>query len=163
MFIDVHLPTQLPALCRAFQPKLAHCSSPGTLANRYRLVSGYRNVPSTILPLNYVPASTLAWAVNIGGFGLLPGSLANLIVLRMANDRRIWWRFHFYSLPMLAWAALVGYGLLQMSAVREVLPIVSNGLRRQSSSAFRRTGVSRNDPEPPAVRRFDRQLVGDGP
>ncbi|HFX6774197.1 TPA: hypothetical protein ACIFIY_004673, partial [Salmonella enterica] len=25
-----------------------------------------------------------------------------------------WWRFHFYSLPMLAWAALVGYGLLQL-------------------------------------------------
>ncbi|WP_239908309.1 hypothetical protein, partial [Salmonella enterica] len=23
-------------------------------------------------------------------------------------------RFHFYSLPMLAWAALVGYGLLQL-------------------------------------------------
>lgn len=44
-----------------------------------------------------------------GGFGLLPGSLANLIALRMANDRRIWWRFHLYSIPMLLWAALVGY------------------------------------------------------
>lgn len=54
------------------------------------------------------------WAVNVGGFGLLPGSLANLIALRMAGDRRIWWRFHIYSLPMLLWAALVGYGLLQL-------------------------------------------------
>jgi Na+/H+ antiporter NhaD/arsenite permease-like protein len=43
------------------------------------------NVPATILLLNYVPPSTLlAWAVNVGGFGLLPGSLANLIALRMA-------------------------------------------------------------------------------
>ncbi|HGU2198205.1 TPA: anion transporter, partial [Escherichia coli] len=32
--------------------------------------------------------------------------------LRMANDRRIWWRFHLYSIPMLLWAALVGYVLL---------------------------------------------------
>jgi hypothetical protein len=30
----------------------------------------------------------------------------------MANDRRIWIRFHYYSLPMLLWAAAVGYGLL---------------------------------------------------
>ncbi|VDY43834.1 membrane protein [Salmonella enterica subsp. enterica serovar Daytona] len=67
-----------------------------------------------------LPASTLlAWAVNIGGFGLLPGSLANLIALRMANDRRIWWRFHFYSLPMLAWAALVGIWIIATDAVRE--------------------------------------------
>ena len=51
-------------------------------------------------------------AVNVGGFGLLPGSLANLIALRMASDRRIWWRFHLYSLPLLLWAALVGYALL---------------------------------------------------
>ena len=60
------------------------------------------------------PGLLLAWAVNVGGFGLLPGSLANLIALRMAGDRRIWWRFHIYSLPMLLWAALVGYGLLQL-------------------------------------------------
>ncbi|HED2197593.1 TPA: anion transporter, partial [Citrobacter freundii] len=73
------------------------------------------NVPSTILLLNYVPPTLLlAWAVNVGGFGLLPGSLANLIALRMANDRRIWWGFHWYSVPMLIWAALVGYGLLLM-------------------------------------------------
>ena len=52
------------------------------------------------------------WAVHVGGFGLLPGSLANLIALRMAADRRIWWRFHLYSIPMLLWAAAVGYGLL---------------------------------------------------
>ncbi|EKW82461.1 inner membrane protein YbiR, partial [Escherichia coli 97.1742] len=51
---------------------------------------------------------------RLGGFGLLPGSLANLIALRMANDRRIWWRFHLYSIPMLLWAALVGYVLLVM-------------------------------------------------
>ncbi|KHG49677.1 hypothetical protein T636_A1494 [Enterobacter hormaechei subsp. xiangfangensis] len=68
-------------------------------------------MPSTILLLNYVPPTVLlAWAVNVGGFGLLPGSLANLIALRMANDRRIWWRFHLWSIPMLFWSAAVGFG-----------------------------------------------------
>ncbi len=114
MFIDVHLLTQLPALQGVFNQvgALSHLGLWLTAIGLSQIIS---NVPSTILLLNYVPASTLlAWAVNIGGFGLLPGSLANLIALRMANDRRIWWRFHFYSLPMLAWAALVGYGLLQL-------------------------------------------------
>ncbi|RAV24865.1 anion transporter, partial [Staphylococcus warneri] len=37
--------------------------------------------------------------------------LANLIALRMANDRRIWWRFHLWSNPMLLWSATVGFGL----------------------------------------------------
>lgn len=114
MFIDVHLLTQLPALQGVFN-QVGTLSQPGLWLTAIGLSQIISNVPSTILLLNYVPASILlAWAVNIGGFGLLPGSLANLIALRMANDRRIWWRFHLYSLPMLVWAALVGYGLLQL-------------------------------------------------
>ena len=117
MFIDVHLLTQLPLL-QGMQhvAKLSH----GEL---YLLGIGLSqvisNVPGTILLLNYVPPSTLlAWAVNIGGFGLLPGSLANIIALRMANNRRIWWRFHLFSLPLLIWSALVGYGLLSLLFLR---------------------------------------------
>jgi di/tricarboxylate transporter len=37
------------------------------------------------------------------------GSLANLIALRMAGERKIWLRFHYYSLPLLVWAALLGW------------------------------------------------------
>ncbi|EPF18625.1 Inner membrane protein YbiR [Cedecea davisae] len=114
MFIDVHLVTQLPALQHSLHD-VAQLSSPGLYTLGIVLSQFISNVPATILLLNYVPASLLlAFAVNIGGFGLLPGSLANLIALRMANDRRIWWRFHLYSLPMLLWAALVGYGLLRI-------------------------------------------------
>jgi len=73
------------------------------------------NVPATILLLQKVPPSeVLAWAVNIGGFGLLPGSLANLIALRMAQDARVWWRFHLFSIPMLAWSMLGGWLLLHL-------------------------------------------------
>ncbi|WBM69460.1 SLC13 family permease [Buttiauxella sp. WJP83] len=112
MFIDVYLITQLPVLQHALAG-INQLSTGGIFALGIGLSQVISNVPSTILLLNYVPASMLlAFAVNIGGFGLLPGSLANLIALRMANDRRIWVRFHYYSLPMLLWAAAVGYGLL---------------------------------------------------
>lgn len=112
MFIDVHLLTQVPLL-RENLPGVAQLSPGGLFALGVGLSQFISNVPSTILLLNYVPPSMLlAWAVNIGGFGLLPGSLANLIALRMAGDRRIWWRFHLWSLPLLAWAMLVGWGLL---------------------------------------------------
>ena len=114
MFIDVHLLTQLPVL-HGITSQIGTLSAPGLWLTAIGLSQFISNVPSTILLLNYVPPTLLlAWAVNIGGFGLLPGSLANLIALRMANDRRIWWRFHLYSVPMLIWAALVGYGLLLM-------------------------------------------------
>lgn len=112
MFIDVHLLIQLPFL-HDLLSATRHLSSSGLWLTAIGLSQFISNVPATILLLNYVqPDTLLAWAVNVGGFGLLPGSLANLIALRMANDRRIWWRFHLYSLPMLLWAALVGYGLL---------------------------------------------------
>lgn len=112
MFIDVHLLIQLPAL-HSVLASASQLSPSGLWLTAIGLSQFISNVPATILLLNYVPPDTLlAWAVNVGGFGLLPGSLANLIALRMANDRRIWWRFHLYSLPMLLWAALVGYGLL---------------------------------------------------
>ncbi|MDM8620938.1 anion transporter, partial [Escherichia coli] len=92
MFIDVHLLTQLPAL-QGVLGNVSHLSEPGLWLTAIGLSQVISNVPSTILLLNYVPPSLLlAWAVNVGGFGLLPGSLANLIALRMANDRRIWWR-----------------------------------------------------------------------
>lgn len=111
MFIDVHLLTQIPALHDSLDSSRQFSTGEFWLT-AIGLSQFISNVPATILLLNYSPPDTLlAWAVNVGGFGLLPGSLANLIALRMANDRRIWWRFHLYSLPMLVWAALVGYGL----------------------------------------------------
>lgn len=54
----------------------------------------------------------LAFAVNIAGFDLAIGSMANIIALRMAGEPAIWWRFHLYSFPLLGWAAAVGYWLI---------------------------------------------------
>ena len=114
MFIDVHLLTQLPVL-QQWLNGVGQLSPGGLWLTAIGLSQFISNVPSTILLLNYVPPTTLlAWAVNVGGFGLLPGSLANLIALRMAGDRRIWWRFHLYSIPLLIWAALIGYAMLAL-------------------------------------------------
>ncbi|HBV40574.1 MAG TPA: anion transporter [Erwinia sp.] len=112
MFVDVYLLTRLPALQHLLQ-QIPQLSQGGKYLLAIGLSQIISNVPATILLLAKLPASTLlAWAVNIGGFGLLPGSLANLIALRMAKDRTIWLRFHFYSLPMLLWAMMLGWGLL---------------------------------------------------
>ncbi|WP_075180819.1 SLC13 family permease [Pantoea sp. 1.19] len=114
MFIDVWLLMRLPLL-QQWLPQVQQMGE----GQQFLLAAGLSqlisNVPTTILLLNMLPASTLlAWAVNIGGFGLLPGSLANLIALRMARDRAIWWQFHLFSLPMLAWALLSGWLLWRL-------------------------------------------------
>lgn len=109
MFIDVGLFTRMLPLQPAFAA-IAGLSDGGVYALGVGLSQIVSNVPATILLLNYVPSSAqLAYAVNAGGFGLAVGSLANLIALRMAGERKIWLRFHYYSLPLLAWAALVGW------------------------------------------------------
>lgn len=73
------------------------------------------NVPATVLLHGYTYRLTLlAIAVNVGGSGLMIGSLANLIALRLEGSARIAWRFHAWSLPfLLASATLVGLWVLR--------------------------------------------------
>jgi di/tricarboxylate transporter len=71
------------------------------------------NVPAAIALAEYSHDwRVISHAVNIGGFGLMLGSLANLIALRLSGDPRAWRSFHAYSLPFLAVAMLAGYWLL---------------------------------------------------
>lgn len=71
------------------------------------------NVPAAIALAEYSKDwRVIAYSVNVGGFGLMVGSLANLIALRLAGDRKAWWRFHVYAVPALVVAAAFGYALL---------------------------------------------------
>ena len=71
------------------------------------------NVPAAIALAEFSKDwKVLAYAVNIGGFGLMVGSLANLIALRMAPDKRAWISFHVWSVPFLVAGAAVGWVLL---------------------------------------------------
>lgn len=71
------------------------------------------NVPATIALVEYSHHwKVIAYAVNVGGFGFMVASLANLIALRLSGDRRGWLIFHVYALPFLGFATMVGYFLL---------------------------------------------------
>lgn len=112
MFIDLRLLAGLGAVRDAItaldlsQPMRLYFAGIGAS----QLIS---NVPAAIALAEYSKDwRVLAYAVNVGGFGLMVGSLANLIALRMAGDRRAWLGFHVYALPFLAAATAVGWWLL---------------------------------------------------
>ena len=68
------------------------------------------NVPATVLLLERAPDPlALAVAVNVGGFGLAIGSLANLIALRLAKQAHGLRTFHRVSIPFLLVCAPVAY------------------------------------------------------
>ena len=68
------------------------------------------NVPATVLLLDRTPdAIALAVAVNVGGFGLAIGSLANLIALRLANQPHSLRTLQWVSVPFLLVCAPLVY------------------------------------------------------
>jgi Na+/H+ antiporter NhaD/arsenite permease-like protein len=68
------------------------------------------NVPATVLLLDRGPnAMALAVAVNVGGFGVVIGSLANLIALRLAKQPHGMRLFHEVSIPFLLVCAPLVY------------------------------------------------------
>ena len=68
------------------------------------------NVPATVLLLDRAPdALALAVAVNVGGFGVAIGSLANLIALRLAKQPQGLRLFHRVSIPFLLVCAPLVY------------------------------------------------------
>ena len=114
MFIDVRLIVGLDVLQPVFA-RIHGLPDYGHYLLSIGLSQVISNVPATILMINYLPSGPLlAYAVNAGGFGLAMGSLANLIALRMANDKTIWLKFHFYSFPFLLFSGVAGWFLLPL-------------------------------------------------
>ncbi len=68
------------------------------------------NVPATVLLLQHAPDPlALAVAVNVGGFGVAIGSMANLIALRLARQPHGLRTFHQISIPFLLVCAPLAY------------------------------------------------------
>jgi di/tricarboxylate transporter len=112
MFIDLRLLAGLGAVRHAMLglglDQAKHLYLAGIAASQ--VVS---NVPAAIALAEYSRDwRVIAYGVNVGGFGFMAGSLANLIALRMSRDGKAWISFHAYSLPLLAVAAALGYALL---------------------------------------------------
>jgi di/tricarboxylate transporter len=111
MFIDLRLLAGLGPVSRWIAGmdlmQTGHLYLGGVAASQ--LIS---NVPAAILLAEYSRDwKTIAYAVNAGGFGFMLGSLANIIALRMAPDRRTWLHFHAWSVPFLLVAAGLAWWL----------------------------------------------------
>jgi di/tricarboxylate transporter len=112
MFVDLRLLAGLNAVRDAMrhlgldQPRHLYLAGIGVS----QLIS---NVPAAIaLAAASDDWRALAYGVNVGGFGCMVGSLANLIALRLSGDSRAWIAFHAYAVPSLGVAAVMGYVLL---------------------------------------------------
>jgi di/tricarboxylate transporter len=115
MFIDLRLLAQLPAVRSAMsaldlgQPLNLYLASIGAS----QIIS---NVPAAIALAEYSRDwRVLAYGVNVGGFGFMVGSLANLIALRMSGDAQAWRVFHRFAVPALVLATGVGLLLLGLA------------------------------------------------
>ncbi|MDE2080666.1 MAG: anion transporter [Burkholderiales bacterium] len=112
MFVDLRLLAALPAVQAAIpalglgQPR--HLYLAAIAASQ--VVS---NVPAAIALAEYSRDwRVMAYGVSVGGFGWMVGSLANLIALRLAGDRKAWFVFHLVAGPFLALATAMGWVLL---------------------------------------------------
>lgn len=120
MFIDLRQIANLPELRHMLFQFSIKSGSNAFLASviTSQLIS---NIPAAILLKHYVTdLPALAYGVNVGGYGILTGSLANLIALRLAPERGIIRRFHLVSMPFLA---------VSMIAVLGVLLAMSSGIQ----------------------------------
>ncbi len=99
MFIDFHLLSQVSFMTRLVA--LFHLSgASGSFLASVLFSQGMSNVPAVIFVSKFSHQwLPIAYGVNVGGNGLVIGSLANMIALRFAADHKIWIDFHKYSLP----------------------------------------------------------------
>ncbi|NJD06111.1 MAG: DUF1646 domain-containing protein [Methylococcaceae bacterium] len=112
MFVDLKLLAQLDWI-----RQLIATSHWGTYASVIAASQVISNVPAVILLSGFHSDwRALAWGANVGGYGWMLGSLANLIALRMLGMSRGWLVFHAYSIPFLLVAAVLAGMLLQLRA-----------------------------------------------
>lgn len=101
MFIDLRLVAELDAVRSAIE-HLGLADATRLYLAGIALSQLISNVPAAIMLAAHSPDwRVIAYAVNVGGFGFMLGSLANLIALRLLGDRRAWLAFHAYSVPYL--------------------------------------------------------------
>lgn len=109
MFVDFHLLASVPLVAHALNA-LKGDSADTVFLGSVLTSQVISNVPAAILVSQFSHAwRAIAYGVNVGGNGLFLGSLANLIALKMVNDRRVWWEFHLYSLPYLVVSGALVY------------------------------------------------------
>ena len=114
MFVDLRL-VAAAAPVRALVASVDLAQAPRLYLAAIAASQLISNVPATILLAQYSHDwRTLAHGVNVGGAGLAIGSMANLIALRMAPQRRAWLLFHAYSVPYLVVTGAITWAWLTL-------------------------------------------------
>ncbi len=68
------------------------------------------NVPASVFMSKFSHDwLAIAYGVNVGGNGIIIGSLANIIAVRIAGGKRLWVTFHKYSIPYFLLTCIVVY------------------------------------------------------
>ncbi len=107
MFVDLHLVARLPWIIQAVH-RLPLAEPRGAFLCGIAFSQMMSNVPAAIFLSKFTTQwRALTWGVNVGGNGIVIGSLANLIALRFAEDRRLWATFHRYAVPFLVLSVLL--------------------------------------------------------
>ncbi|MGH8372315.1 MAG: SLC13 family permease [Gammaproteobacteria bacterium] len=107
MFIDLRLLAQQAWMAGAIAALKLH-QPLGLFATGALLSQGISNVPASILLAGYSNDwAAIAWGVNVGGFGLVTGSLANLIALRIGHQRGNLAAFHAWAIPFFLLSGLL--------------------------------------------------------
>lgn len=113
MFVNIYFITKIPLFALLIKP-----FSPFTPSKTFLLSlissQAISNVPAAIFVSNFSSSYlAIAYGVNIGGNGLIIGSLANLIALRMKKEKGMYLTFHKYSFPYFVVTAFIGYLMIK--------------------------------------------------
>ena len=112
MFLDVHFLTQFESV-KTLVKSLNVSTTQRTFLFSLLSSQMMSNVPAAIFVSKFSKAYlAIVYGVNIGGNGIVIGSLANLIALRMAKSKGIYTKFHVYSFPYFFLSAFLGYFML---------------------------------------------------
>ncbi len=98
IFIDFHIIATIPFMVKYVHTLNLHSSKNVFLLSvvTSQLIS---NVPASVFVSKFSHNwLAISYGVNVGGNGLAIGSLANIIALRMANGKKMWLKFHKYSI-----------------------------------------------------------------
>ena len=112
IFVDFGAITKIPYIAEVVQRIELR-----NLKNIYLISAGLSqiisNVPATVFISKFTSNwKAIAYGANVGGNGLIIGSLANIIAIRIARNSRLWVEFHKYSIPYFIISGVSIYFLL---------------------------------------------------
>ena len=112
MFIDFRVLSQVQTISNAVE-SLDLSSSKNVLILSVFVSQVISNVPASIFVSKFTHNwLAICYGVNIGGNGLILGSLANVIAMRLVKDKKFLKIFHKYSIPFMAITAILSVFLV---------------------------------------------------